>query len=244
MASGRQIGASDGLATGAPAVSAGPDAVVSEADGWIDLPVALCAGHRSGLGLLHHRQRWRFRWQRLQRRLRRRQRHPDLPPRRDDQGRADPDPRLPRRRRPGSLHPRPLLSHGGATIARAATRVLIVDNDTAAATPELFVRDATVDEKAGRALVSVLLGGPGGTGLERRRHRRLPDERRYRDRRAPTTRPRAARLPSLPARRGRRSPSRSRTTSRAERAETLTLGLSNPTGAVLGRHGNRHDRRQ
>ena len=37
------IGASDGLATGAPAVSAGPDAVVSEGDGWIDLPVTLFA---------------------------------------------------------------------------------------------------------------------------------------------------------------------------------------------------------
>ena len=37
------IGASDGLATGAPAVSAGPDAVVSEGDGWIDLSVTLSA---------------------------------------------------------------------------------------------------------------------------------------------------------------------------------------------------------
>ncbi len=38
----------------------------------------------------------------------------------------------------------------------------IVDNDTVVPTPRLFVRDAVVDEKDGNALVSVLLGGPGG----------------------------------------------------------------------------------
>ena len=47
-------------------------------------------------------------------------------------------------------------------IARASTRISIVDNDTVVATPRLFVRDAVVDEKDGNALVSVLLGGPGG----------------------------------------------------------------------------------
>src|SRR6266545_288078 len=49
-----------------------------------------------------------------------------------------------------------------ATIARASVRVMIIDNSTVVATPRLFVRDATVDEKDGKALVAVLLGGPDG----------------------------------------------------------------------------------
>ncbi len=49
-----------------------------------------------------------------------------------------------------------LTSATNATIARAGARIGILDNDTAAATPKLFVRDATVDEKDGTALVSVL----------------------------------------------------------------------------------------
>jgi chitinase len=49
-----------------------------------------------------------------------------------------------------------------ATIARATVRVGIVDNGTVVATPALFVRDATVDEKAGSASIPVLLGGPSG----------------------------------------------------------------------------------
>ena len=51
--------------------------------------------------------------------------------------------------------------HNGV-ISRASSRVSIVDNDTIVATPQLFVRDAVVDEKDGNALVSVLLGGPAG----------------------------------------------------------------------------------
>ena len=47
-------------------------------------------------------------------------------------------------------------------IARASSRISIVDNDTIVPTPKLFVRDAIVDEKDGNALVSVLLGGPAG----------------------------------------------------------------------------------
>ena len=49
-----------------------------------------------------------------------------------------------------------------ATIARASTRVGIVDNDTLVATPSLFVRNAVVDQKAGSVSVPVLLGGPTG----------------------------------------------------------------------------------
>ena len=57
-----------------------------------------------------------------------------------------------------------LSSPTNATISRAAAKVSIVDNDNVNATPRLFARDATVDEKAGVALVPVLLGGTGGEG--------------------------------------------------------------------------------
>jgi chitinase len=49
-----------------------------------------------------------------------------------------------------------------ATISRTSTLVSIVNNGTQAATPRLFVRDATVDQKDGNVLVPVLLGGPAG----------------------------------------------------------------------------------
>ena len=49
-----------------------------------------------------------------------------------------------------------------ATIARTQTPIGIVDNDTVADTPNLFVRDVTVDEKDGTANFVVMLGGPTG----------------------------------------------------------------------------------
>jgi chitinase len=55
-----------------------------------------------------------------------------------------------------------LSSAVNGVIARAGSRIGIVDNDTIVATPRVFVRDATVDEKDGFARVSVLLGGTGG----------------------------------------------------------------------------------
>ena len=55
-----------------------------------------------------------------------------------------------------------LSSEINGHIARASSRISIVDNDTIVSTPKLFVRDAVVDEKDGNALVSVLLGGPAG----------------------------------------------------------------------------------
>src|SRR5215210_4282502 len=47
-------------------------------------------------------------------------------------------------------------------IWRESSRISIVDNDTVVATPRLIVRDAVVDENAGMAFVSVLLGGTAG----------------------------------------------------------------------------------
>jgi Ca2+-binding RTX toxin-like protein len=55
-----------------------------------------------------------------------------------------------------------LSSATNATIAKPSTLVSIIDNDTIEDTPKLFVRDATVDEAAGTATFTVLLGGPSG----------------------------------------------------------------------------------
>ena len=54
-----------------------------------------------------------------------------------------------------------LSAQTNSTITRASGRISIVDNDTVDATPAIVVRDAIVDEKDGTALVSVLLGGTG-----------------------------------------------------------------------------------
>ena len=47
-------------------------------------------------------------------------------------------------------------------VADASAMVSIVDDDTSAVLPGLFVRDVVVDEKAGTASFVVLLGGPEG----------------------------------------------------------------------------------
>ena len=49
-----------------------------------------------------------------------------------------------------------------ATLAKATAMVSIVNNDTVVATPNLFVRDVVVDEKAGTASFVVMLGGAAG----------------------------------------------------------------------------------
>jgi Ca2+-binding RTX toxin-like protein len=49
-----------------------------------------------------------------------------------------------------------------ATLADASAMVSIVDNDTASADPLLFVRDVVVDEQTGTASFVVMLGGPTG----------------------------------------------------------------------------------
>ena len=55
-----------------------------------------------------------------------------------------------------------LSSPVNATLADATALISIVDNDAIATTPELFVRDVVVDEKAGTASFVVMLGGPDG----------------------------------------------------------------------------------
>src|SRR4029077_15774271 len=47
-----------------------------------------------------------------------------------------------------------LSTPGGATIARSTSQIGIIDSDSTVAAPHLFVRDAVVDEKDGNARVS------------------------------------------------------------------------------------------
>jgi Ca2+-binding RTX toxin-like protein len=49
-----------------------------------------------------------------------------------------------------------------AVVANESALIGIVDDDTVVTTPNLFVRDLSVDEKAGTASFAVLLGGPEG----------------------------------------------------------------------------------
>ena len=226
------IGASDGTATSAPAVSAGPDTAVSEGDGWVDLPVTLSApgtnpvtvtyqtlnaGAGGGFGC-----------------------NADYVP---DNGTLTflPGERIKvvRVQILDCLDVEGLeaftlnLSNpaGGATITRASTRVLIGDNDTVVATPKLVVRDTTIDETAGQALMLVLLSGASngvvavdyssadGTASSGSDYTAvsgtltfLPGE--------------TAKLVAVPI----------TDDADAEPSETFTFGLSNPSAATLG-HG-------
>ena len=127
-----------------------------------------------------------------------------------------------------------------ATIARAVAMVSIIDNDTVVATPKLFMRDAIVDEKAGTA---------GALPSHPRRRTRHPiyligtvTVQLHETSTAPGKPPKAtlhAKSGNLshlhPMRRSRRtSPSRSDDTalelSNVESAVTLTA----PTGATIG----------
>ena len=143
-----------------PAVSAGPDVIVGEADGYVDLPVRLSAPGTA--------------------------RSPSRTPRaaaqRAPAARCSSDFVSPGT---GSLIFVPgettkvvrvqlldcadveslisfrftLSNAANATIARASTLVSIVNATRVTAIPRLYVRDATVDQKDGSVLVPVLLGG-------------------------------------------------------------------------------------
>ena len=55
-----------------------------------------------------------------------------------------------------------LTTNFGDTIARGSMRVTVIGNQNVAATPSLYVRDATVDASAGSVSVPVLMGGMVG----------------------------------------------------------------------------------
>jgi chitinase len=156
------IGASDAPAVASPAISAPPDTVVGEGDGYVDVPVRLTAPGTQPVAVNYATA--------------------------DSSAGGGPGCNLDYVNTSGTLNfapgqttkvirieilncPQPvrfksltldLSAPVNATIARASARVSIVDASTVAATPRIFVRDATVDEKDGVALVPVLLGGPTG----------------------------------------------------------------------------------
>ncbi len=93
------IGANDQTTVPAPAISVGPDQLVGEGDGYVDLPVTLVSTlHQHRHRRLHHRRRLRRRVQ--QRRLHRHHRHPGLRPRPNTQNRPHRTHRRHRRREP------------------------------------------------------------------------------------------------------------------------------------------------
>jgi chitinase len=156
------IGASDGATSNLPGISAPPDTVVGETDGYVDLPVRLSAASPNTVTVSYTTA--------------------------NSSAGAGNGCNSDYVGTSGALNFAPgettkvvrvevlncnpaepfrsflltLSAAGNATIARASARISIVDASTAAATPRLYVRDATVDEKDGVALVPVLLGGPAG----------------------------------------------------------------------------------
>ena len=148
-----------------PAISAPPDIVTSERDGYVDLPVSLSApGQNAASGHLRDLERHRDFGNLVQHgRLRRdpSRRNAELRSGRDDEGRARAAPRLPRRggSRLVPVHAEQLRERDDR---EGDTLVSIVNNASVVSKPRLFARDAVVDEKDGTVLVPVLLGGPAG----------------------------------------------------------------------------------
>ncbi len=73
----------------------------------------------------------------------------------------------------------------GSTINRAKTQIDVTGDASAASTPGLYVTGATVDNSAGTVNVPVVLGGPSGAQPSCRCHRQVLDDERlggFRDR--------------------------------------------------------------
>ena len=158
------IGASPADPVATPGISAPPDVVVGEADGYVDLPVRLSAPGLVPITVIYeHELQLRELWNVVLARAISSDEdgNAELRPRRDDQGRPRAVPRLPRGRGPRLL-PFTVSTPSNATIARATTLVSIVNASTVVTSPLLFARDAVVDEKDGSVRVPVLLGGPAG----------------------------------------------------------------------------------
>jgi hypothetical protein len=156
------IGASDATATSQPGISAPPDLIVGEGDGFVDLPITLTApgpntvtvtyttanstsatGNGCNADFVGAAGTLTFAPGETTKVVR-----VDLLDCSDVEG--------------FEAFTLGLSGAVNGTIVRASGRTGIVDNDTVVGTPRLFVRDAVADERDGGALVSVLLGGPGG----------------------------------------------------------------------------------
>jgi chitinase len=157
---------SDSFPVAVPSVSAPPDVVVGEGDGYVDLPVRLSAPGTGPVSITY------------------------------DSGfigtgtscGSDPDSAPDILRTDGTLRFAPgettkvvrvqllncpqvekfesfrftLITPGSVNIARSNALVGIVDASNVVATPSLVVRDAIVDREDGSAIVPVMLGGPSG----------------------------------------------------------------------------------
>ncbi len=151
------IGASDAPAAASPAISAPPDQLVGEGDGYVDLAVRLSAPSASPVTVKYRTVQdsaGAYDFAYVEGTL------TFAPGETTKVVRVDiEEDGFEEGLESFSLE---LKEAQNATISRASSRIGIVDNDKVVATPKLFVRDATVDEKDGTALVSVLLGGPAG----------------------------------------------------------------------------------
>jgi chitinase len=162
------IGASPLPAVAQPSVSAPPDVVVGEGDGYVDLPVRLSAPGSSSVTVTY---------QTL-----------SNPASEGTNCSSSNDYVEARSSNDGELTFAPgetakvvrvqlldcadvegfisfrfsLLGTNGPSIARTTTLVSIVSNATFVPEPRLHIREATVDQKDGFVLVPVLLGGPAG----------------------------------------------------------------------------------
>ena len=240
------IGASDGTAASQPRILAPADAIVGEADGFVDLVVSLSAAgpepvtvdyadcnSTAGAGNACNGD------------FTRRRRRAHLRARRDDQGRPRPDPRLHRRRSCSMRSPSGSDTPVNGAIARASGRISIVDNDNVVATPRLFVRDAVVDEKDGIALGLGAPRRPRRPVLEQHGHGRLRDRERHRDRRLRLHRRRAGTLTFAPGETAKtvRRPDRRRRDDRGH-GELRAQPEQPDQGDDLRRHRDGPDRRQ
>jgi Ca2+-binding RTX toxin-like protein len=152
------IGASDAAAVGSPAISVA-DAIVGEGDGYVDLLVSLSApgtqavsvnyatvaesasasfDFTSAAGSLVFAPGETTKVVRVQ-----------ILDDGSQEGFAE--------------HFRLVLSNpGNATLAKAVASISVIDNETVGTPPAIHAGDVVVDEKAGTATITVLLGGPGG----------------------------------------------------------------------------------
>jgi Calx-beta domain/Fibronectin type III domain len=163
------IGASGGSVSSSPFISAPPDVVVGEADGYVDLPVTLSAPSQSAVSMYYSTENGTAT---------------------GVGGSASPCPTYQYMGVEGTLTFPPgvttqvvriavnncansapfgfqmfsleVYSPVGGTIARADTQVDISGDVNTGATPALSVRDAVTDTEAGTVTVPVVLGGPSG----------------------------------------------------------------------------------
>ena len=164
------IGASAAIPVASPSVSAPPDVIVGEGDGYVDLPVRLSAPGTNPVSVVYTTtSSTASDGQQLHLRLRRR-RQPgadaELRTRTDDEGRAHPAARLHRRRGHDLVLARRSARRSAARSREPSTLVSIVNDSNIVQTPpRIHVRDAVVDEKDGSVLVPVLLGGAERPGI-------------------------------------------------------------------------------